>query len=120
VPVKVVDWEMAQLGIRSEDLGQLIAELWELKLYKSIDSALWIIEGFVQGYGKFDTDFAFRALLHVGAHLLCIGSSTPGWGTLEDGEQVAAIGKEVLVNAWKKNLGAFRGHDLECLLLSQS
>lgn len=106
---------MAQLGVRPEDLGQLIAELWQLQLYKGIGAGLWIIQGFVEGYGKVDTDFAFRALLHVGAHLVCIGSSTPGWGTLEEGKKIAEIGRDVLLSAWKKDLSAFKNHDLGCI-----
>ncbi|EHK20791.1 uncharacterized protein TRIVIDRAFT_83490 [Trichoderma virens Gv29-8] len=115
VPVRIIDWEMAQVGVRAEDLGQLIAELWQLKLYKDIDAALWIIRGFVQGYGKVDTDFIFRVLVHVGAHLICIGSTTPGWGTLEQGQNLAKIGRDVLLSAWKKDAKAFEEHDLQYL-----
>lgn len=116
VPVRVIDWEMAQVGVRAEDLGQVIAELWELKLYKNIDAALWIIQGFASGYGKVDSDFMFRVLIHVGAHLICIGSTTPGWGTPEQGQEIAKAGRDVLLNAWKKDAKAFHGHDLEHLL----
>ena len=106
---------MAQLGVHPEDFGQFIAELWELKLYKDIDAGLWIIRGFADGYGKVDTDFVFRAIIHVGAHLICIGSCTPGWGTPEQGESVAKAGKDLMLKAWNKDLGGFQGHDLECL-----
>ncbi|KAH8130415.1 hypothetical protein FP744_10000183 [Trichoderma asperellum] len=116
VPVRVIDWEMAQVGVRAEDLGQIIAELWQLKLYKNIDATLWIIQGFVSGYGKVDSDFMFRVLIHVGAHLLCIGSTTPGWGTPEEGQEIAKAGRDVLLNAWKKDAGAFQGHDLQQLV----
>lgn len=115
VPVRIIDWEMAQVGVRAEDLGQLIAELWQLKLYKDIDAALWIIRGFVEGYGKVDADFIFRVLIHVGAHLVCIGSTTPGWGTPEEGQNIAKIGRDVLLNAWRKEAKAFEEHDLQCL-----
>lgn len=114
--IRVVDWEMAQVGIRPEDLGQLIAELWQLKLYKDIDAGVWMIQGFVDGYGKVDADFAFRTLLHVGAHLVCFGSSTPNWGTPQQNEEVARKGRDVLLSAWGKDMKAFQGHDLECLL----
>ncbi|KAL7782348.1 kinase-like domain-containing protein [Trichoderma afarasin] len=117
VPVRIIDWEMAQAGVRAEDLGQLIAELWQLKLYKDIDAALWIIRGFVEGYGKLDTDFIFRMLIHVGAHLICIGSTTPGWGTPEEGQNIAKIGRDVLLNAWRKDAKAFEEHDLQCLFV---
>ena len=115
VQVRIVDWEMAQLSVRPEDFGQLIAELWELKLYRDIDAGLWIIEGFADGYGKVDTDFVFRAIIHVGAHLISVGSNTQGWGTPEQSEEVAKVGKDVILKAWEKDVGAFEGHDLGCL-----
>ncbi|KAL7928138.1 kinase-like domain-containing protein [Trichoderma chlorosporum] len=115
IPVRVIDWEMAQVGVRAEDLGQLIAELWELKLYKDIDAGLWIIQGFVEGYGKANTEFVFRVLIHVGAHLVCIGSTTPGWGTSEQRHDIAKVGRDVLLNAWKKDANVFEKHDLQCL-----
>lgn len=114
--MRIIDWEMAQVGVRAEDLGQVIAELWQLKLYKNIDAALWIIRGFVSGYGKVDTDFMFRVLIHIGAHLICIGSTTPGWGTPEQGHVIAKAGRDILLNAWKKDAKAFRGHDLQNVL----
>ncbi|KFA63469.1 hypothetical protein S40285_00386 [Stachybotrys chlorohalonatus IBT 40285] len=113
--VKIIDWEMAQLGIRPLDLGQNIAELWLLKLYRDIDAGPWIIRGFVAGYGRVAPDFAFRTILHVGAHLISFGASTPGWGTSEQCEQVMKVGKDVLLHAWNKNRAAFNGHVLECL-----
>ncbi|KAM0263209.1 hypothetical protein ACHAQJ_001364 [Trichoderma viride] len=116
VSVRIIDWEMAQVGVRAEDLGQFIAELWQLKLYKDIDAALWIIEGFVKGYGKVDSDFAFRVLIHVGAHLICFGSTTPGWGTPEEGQNIAKAGRDVILKAWEKDAKAFEGHHLQHIL----
>jgi 5-methylthioribose kinase len=115
VPVRVIDWEMAQVGVRAEDVGQFIAELWLLKLYKNIDGALWIINGFTEGYGQADANFAYRVLIHIGAHLICFGSTTPGWGTSEQGQNIVKDGRDVLLNAWKMDARAFEGHDLECL-----
>lgn len=113
--VQVVDWEMAQLNLRPLDIGQMIAELYELKLFKDIDAGLWIIRGFTAGYGKMDESFAYRALVHVGAHLVCISVSAPGWGTPEQVEGVVRVGRDVLTAAWKKDRAFFKGHDLECL-----
>ncbi len=106
---------MAQLGVQPEDFGQLVAELWQLKLYAGIDAGLWIIDGFAAGYGKVDAGFVFRAIVHVAAHLVGFGANTPGWGTLEQNKKVAMVGKETMMKAWKKDLQAFQGHDLECL-----
>ncbi|EMT72748.1 kinase-like domain-containing protein [Fusarium oxysporum II5] len=40
IPVFVVDWEMTQLGLPSVDFGEMIAEMYALWLYKSIDAGL--------------------------------------------------------------------------------
>lgn len=54
----VVDWEMCQLWLPQLDRGQMIAELFELTLYKNIKASLWLIEGFASGYGFVSDDFA--------------------------------------------------------------
>ncbi|XDG01157.1 hypothetical protein ABKA04_000772 [Annulohypoxylon sp. FPYF3050] len=99
VPMFVIDWEMAQLGKLNLDLGQMIAELYKLKLYKDITAGLWIIQGFVNGYGAVSEDFAFRTAIQVGAHLISFGTLVQGWGTQEQVENCAHVGKEVIVHA---------------------
>lgn len=106
---------MAELGIRPFDLGQMIAELWQLKLFRNIDAGVWLIEAFADGYGPVDVSFVFRTILHVGAHLICFGSQTPGWGTEEQSKHIVEVGRDVLVNAWNKDRKSFDGHDLGCL-----
>ncbi|KAF7533705.1 hypothetical protein G7Z17_g13472 [Cylindrodendrum hubeiense] len=114
-PVKVIDWELAQLGVRPLDLGQMIAELWQLKLYKDIDAGDWLIEAFADGYGSISADDAFRAIIQVGVHLICFGSRTPGWGTPEQGAKLVETGKEVLLKAWGNDWEWFKGHVLGSL-----
>ncbi|KAF6814382.1 phosphotransferase enzyme family protein [Colletotrichum sojae] len=91
----VVDWEMFQLSLTSLDLGQMIAELYQLKLYKNTDADLWLIQSFMRGYGPVSDEFAFRVLLHAGVHLVGFGSTVPGWGAPEQVEQrvVKALAK---------------------------
>ncbi|KAI1412863.1 kinase-like domain-containing protein [Hypoxylon sp. FL1857] len=115
VPMFVIDWEMSQIGQPNLDLGQMIAELYELKLYKGILGGLWMVQGFVDGYGVVSEDFAFRTAIQVGAHLISFGTSVPGWGTPEQVENCARTGKEIIVHAWKKDRRWFEGHDLACL-----
>lgn len=115
VPVFVVDWEMSQLGTCSLDLGQMVAELYELWLYKSISAGLWIIEGFMAGYGTVSEESAFRTAMQVGAHLVCFGTSVPGWGTAEQNEMVAAKGRDLIMYAWGKDRKWFDDSDLSCL-----
>ncbi|KAF5001411.1 hypothetical protein FDECE_10940 [Fusarium decemcellulare] len=106
-PIRIVDWEMAQLGVRPLDLGQMIAELWQLKLYKDLDAGEWLIRAFADGYGTVDDEFAYRTIIHVGVHLICFGSQTPGWGTAEQNMELVKVGKEVLVKAWNKDRDSF-------------
>ncbi|KPM46199.1 hypothetical protein AK830_g328 [Neonectria ditissima] len=114
-PVRIIDWELAQLGVRPLDLGQMVAELWQLKLYKDIDAGEWLIQAFGHGYGGLGAQDAFRAIIHVGVHLICFGSQTPGWGTPTQSLQLVETGKEVLLKAWVKDREFFKGHVLEAL-----
>ncbi|KAK2042298.1 phosphotransferase enzyme family protein [Colletotrichum somersetense] len=113
--ILVVDWEMCMLGVTPLDLGQMIAELYELKLYKDMEGALWLIQGFMKGYGAVDDEFAFRTLLHVGVHLIGFGTTVKDWGTEEQIETVASEGRDLVMNAWEKNRPFFELHPLSCV-----
>ncbi|CAJ2506030.1 Uu.00g001600.m01.CDS01 [Anthostomella pinea] len=115
IPMFVIDWEMSQIGVPGLDVGQMIAELYELKLYRSIEAGLWMVQGFVEGYGIVSEDFAFRTAIQVGAHLVCFGTSVQGWGPPVQVEVVARTGKEIIVHAWRKDRKWFEGGDLACL-----
>lgn len=111
----VIDWEMCQLGVRPLDLGQMIAELYELFLYKDIEAALWLIEGFATGYGFVDDGFAFRVAIHVGTHLVSFGASVSGWGNTEAVERVCKTGRDLITRGWAKDRVWFENHDLSPL-----
>ncbi|KAK0637308.1 kinase-like domain-containing protein [Bombardia bombarda] len=111
----IVDWEMCQLGVRPLDVGQMIAELYELFLFKGIEEGKWVIEGFAAGYGYIDDNFAFRTAIHVGTHLVCWGSRVPGWGSEAQIEQVVARGRDLIVHAWHKDRSWFEAGELACL-----
>ncbi|KAK3692467.1 kinase-like domain-containing protein [Podospora appendiculata] len=113
--VFIIDWEMCQLGVRPLDLGQMIAELYELFLFKGIDEGRWLIEGFASGYGYVDDDFAFRTAIHVGTHLVCWGSRVPGWGSESQVQDVVRRGMELIQRAWAKDRAWFEAGDLACL-----
>ncbi|KAF9777172.1 hypothetical protein IL306_004536 [Fusarium sp. DS 682] len=117
-PIRVIDWEMVQIGVRPLDLGQVIAELWLLKLYKDIAAGEWLIQAFADGYDAVDDDFSYRTVIHVGVHLICFGSQTPGWGNAEQQKDVVRIGKEIIVKAWGRDRGYFDGHILGSLFKS--
>ncbi|KAL4907442.1 hypothetical protein BDW74DRAFT_124355 [Aspergillus multicolor] len=103
-PLFITDWELAHSGPYALDLGQMIAELYMLKHYKDIDAGLWVIEGFAEGYGvgSITDGMAFRALIHVGVHFIFFGSTTPGWGTPEQVNDLVRLGRELVVRGWEK------------------
>lgn len=111
----VIDWELSQIGSRALDLGQMIAELYETELFKKKEAGVWIIEGFLEGYGKISDDMAFRTAIHVGVHLVCWGSRVPGWGSKDQVEEVVKIGNDLIIQGWTKNNGWFKDHALGCL-----
>ncbi|KAL2181986.1 kinase-like domain-containing protein [Thermothelomyces heterothallicus CBS 202.75] len=115
LPVFIVDWEMCQFGLPPLDLGQMIAELYELSLFKNMDEGKWLIEGFTAGYGRVDDDFALRTALHVGTHLVAWGSRVAGWGSEAQVQHVVGLGKDIILRAWDKDRVWFEGGDLACL-----
>ncbi|KAK4871207.1 hypothetical protein LT330_000444 [Penicillium expansum] len=113
--VFIVDWELSQIGSRALDLGQMIAELYETKLFKNLDGGVWIIQGFLEGYGALNDEMAFRTAIHVGVHLICWGSRVPGWGTQKQIEDVVKSGRDLIVHAWRKDKAWFAQGTLSCL-----
>ncbi|KAJ5149831.1 hypothetical protein N7448_001409 [Penicillium atrosanguineum] len=111
----IIDWELCQIGTRALDLGQMIAELYETKLFKNVDCGVWAIQGFLEGYGPLSDDMAFRTAIHVGVHLVVWGSRVAGWGSEEKIEEVVKVGRDLIVQGWGKNKEWFERHDLECL-----
>jgi len=78
--IYIIDWELSHLSSIAFDLGQMFAELFELKHFKDINAGVWLIESFMDGYGPVDVELAFRTAVHVGTHLICWGSRVVGWG----------------------------------------
>jgi len=104
------------MGVPSLDLGQMIAEMWKVAICRGRDSGRWLIRGFVAGYGAQGDDFAFRTAIAVGTHLISFSPyGNEDWGSPENIEESVRVGKDVVVNAWKRNREWFTGGDLECL-----
>lgn len=114
VPVLIIDWEMAHLGVPNLDLGEMIAEMYTIWLYKSIPAALWMMEAFVGAYGEVTEEHAFRTAIQVGAHIVCV-TSTVGWGPPEQVEEAVGIGRDIIVHAWGKNRSWFEKGELACI-----
>lgn len=106
---------MSQLAIPAFDLGQMIAELYELKHFKEYDAGIWLIEGFVEGYGEMSEEMKWKTIVHAGTHLVCWGSRVAGWGTENQVEGVVKVGRDWIVGAWEKNKNTFEGTVLERL-----
>jgi hypothetical protein len=115
IPLLVTDWELCQWGARALDLGQMVAELYQLKHFKNVDAGVWLIEGLLDGYGPIDEDMAFRIAIHIGAHFICWGSTVPGWGTNAQVEEVVKLGRDLVVKGWQKDRNWFRRGWLQCL-----
>ncbi|RDW88691.1 hypothetical protein BP6252_00723 [Coleophoma cylindrospora] len=111
----IIDWELSHIGSIAFDLGQMFAELFELKHFKSIDAGTELIAAFMQGYGRLPRDLAFRTAVHFGTHLICWGSSVQGWGTKEQVEKVVEIGRDFVTRAWAGDREWFVGSPLDCL-----
>ncbi|KAM7219796.1 Protein kinase-like domain containing protein [Rhypophila decipiens] len=116
--VFVVDWEVLSLGIPQRDVGQMIAELFMLKLFKNIDAGEWIIEGFLKGYGGLKTtQQAFRTLIHIGAHLVVIGGTIAGWADKEgDVDRVVELGRDMILHGHDQDWKWFESR-AECSVL---
>ncbi|KAL2813527.1 kinase-like domain-containing protein [Aspergillus granulosus] len=114
-PLFITDWELAQVGSRALDLGQMIAELYMLKHFKDIDAGLWVIEGFAEGYQEISEEIAFRTLIHVGVHFIFWGSTVAGWGTPEQVRDLVRLGRDLITKAWEKDREAFKGEIWEAL-----
>ncbi len=115
VKLDVIDWELSQISSLAFDLGQMFAELFELKHFKDIDAGIWLIEAFMIGYGSVEEDLAFKTVIHVGVHLICWGSRVQGWGSKEQVEKVVEVGRDFVVKGWEKDRGFFEGTALKCL-----
>ncbi|TVY41389.1 4-hydroxytryptamine kinase [Lachnellula subtilissima] len=111
----IIDWELSHLSNHAFDLGQMFAELFELKHFKGLDAGVWLIEAFMKGYGKLEEQVAFRTAIHVGAHLICWGSRVQGWGTQEQIERVVEVGRDFIVKGWEKDRGYFEETPLRSL-----
>lgn len=111
----IIDWELCQIGNRALDLAQMIAELYETKLFKDVDCGVWIIEGLAEGYGPLSEEMAFRTAIHVGVHLVVWGSGVAGWGSQQQIEEVVKVGRDFIEQGWNKNRAWFERGALGCL-----
>lgn len=111
--ILVIDWELSQYGHRAYDLGKMFGDLCEKQFLDNSESAVWIIEGFVEGYGGMDEELAFRTAIHTGTQFLhwCI-RRPPNAELLATPERITdamKLGRDYIVKAWMKDREWFEG-----------
>ncbi|KAF5020302.1 hypothetical protein F66182_7678 [Fusarium sp. NRRL 66182] len=111
----VVDWENAQLGVPSMDHGGMMGEMYVLWLYKHMDAGLWMVQGYAEGLGPRSEAQAWRVALQMGVHLVSFGTLASGWGTPTEVENMARLGRDMIVKAWNKDRDWFEQSELACL-----
>lgn len=112
----VIDWEMLHMNVPNVDIGQMIAELYTIWLFRSIPAGLWVLEALVEAYGEVTEEFAFRTALQVGSHLVCVICELR-WGSPEQIERVLALGRDIILHAWRKDRTWFERSELACIFL---
>jgi hypothetical protein len=115
----IIDWELAQFGRKEYDLGQMIGDLYERKHFNGTENALWIIQGFVAGYGVLSDDMAFRVAIHAGVHIIGWyirrNPSAPFKEPPEQIREAIRVGTDFIVKGWEKNRKWFEASELRCL-----
>lgn len=99
----ITDHELSHLSTPIFDLAQMCAELHMLTYFKSIPAGREILTAFIEGYGLIEEDKRWRILIYIGCHLICWGSRTAGWGTVEQVEGCVELGRDLVVNGWERN-----------------
>jgi hypothetical protein len=115
IPMFVVDWEMAHLGVPSIDVGQMVAEMYLLWFCHQHEAGRWMMLGFCRGYGTVSEDHALRTAIHIGVHLLAMGTIDKTLRSAEQIEKVARLGREMVLNGYHKRQGRIEESDFSCL-----
>lgn len=108
----IIDWEMVQFGHRSYDLGQLIGDLYERKLFRGRDVVTPVIEAVIGGYGAVGRDMAFRTAIYVGVHLITWYQRRPKKGpaaeiSRETVLEGLAVGRDFIIKGWENDAQFF-------------
>jgi hypothetical protein len=106
VELCIIDWEFAQYGHRSTDLGQILGDLYERSIYNNLGHiTLPMMEEVVNGYGPVSEEMAFRTAVYVGVHLVSYFDRRPRRGPRAVGEDVLVdglrVGRDFIVKGWE-------------------
>lgn len=113
----IIDWEFAQFGHRSYDLGQIVGDLYEKAVFLKSDTKC-VMEAIIAGYGELSDDMAFRTAIYVGVHLIGWYHRRPRTAPPVAREVVIAgltIGRDFICKGWEKDRKFFESTALASL-----
>ncbi|KAH8898608.1 hypothetical protein GQ53DRAFT_710494 [Thozetella sp. PMI_491] len=119
----MIDWEYAQFGHRSYDIGHIVGDLCERIIYNKADTALPVLEGFVEGYGQLSDEMAFRVAIHVGVHAINWHKRRPKKGPWVASPEAIVAGlavtRDFVIKGWEKDKAFFEGTLLASLFTAK-
>ncbi|KAK2606528.1 hypothetical protein N8I77_005270 [Diaporthe amygdali] len=103
----IIDWELAQFGHRAIDVGAMMADLYERKHFKDVDTVIPAMKGFADGYGRISDEMAFRTAIHAGVHLICWhirgNPNLPLSVPMDKVLSALALGRDFVLKGWEKD-----------------
>ncbi|KAI1133268.1 kinase-like domain-containing protein [Nemania abortiva] len=103
----IIDWENAQFGHRAVDVGGMLADLYERNHFKDVAASIFVMNGFMDGYGPFSDEFAYRVAIHAGVHLICWyyrrDRNSPLPYPLPKVLAALTLGRDLILKAWAKD-----------------
>lgn len=91
----------------------MTGDLYERKHFNDVDTAMWAMQGFIDGYGRLSDEMAFRTAIHAGVHLIGWytrrAPNAPLMGTPEQIVGAMALGRDFIVKGWEKDKNWFEG-----------
>lgn len=119
----IIDWELAQYGHRAYDLGQMIGDLYERKIFRDIDIVMPVMQGVMEGYGELSDDMAFRTAIHAGVQLIGWYNRRPPTGPLMAPAEVVVagltVGRDLILKGWEKDRKFFERSVLASLFAAK-
>ena len=119
----IIDWELAQYGHRAYDLGQMIGDLYERKIFRDIDIVMPVMQGVMEGYGELSDDMAFRTAIHAGVQLIGWYNRRPPTGLLMAPAEVVVagltVGRDLILKGWEKDRKFFERSVLASLFAAK-
>ncbi|KAF3017071.1 hypothetical protein E8E14_006232 [Neopestalotiopsis sp. 37M] len=113
----IIDWEFAQFGHRSYDLGQIVGDLYEKVVYLGADTTS-VMEAIIRGYGVLSDDMAFWTAIYVGIHLVGWYHRRPRSAPPVALEVITAgltIGRDFICKGWARDKQFFESTALKSL-----